>query len=118
MRGAHFDGPCIFLRLRNSLGVEQGLGGVIRRKVHPAAAQAIVARAAIPGNGVQAAILMTMVMVQGEASTFVVDDPCAGMIIAHVKRDTDFVIGAFTDMHDNAFSAPGIIFLVFADEDN
>ena len=59
---------------------------------------------------------MTMVMVQGEASTFVVDDPCAGMIIAHVKRDTDFVIGAFTDMHDNAFSAPGIIFLVFADD--
>jgi hypothetical protein len=96
--------------------VEQGFRCLVCREVQAAAAEAVIARAAIAGQRIEAAIFMAMLVMQGEAVAFAVNHPDAGTIFADMQRDSDLVLRAGADMHDNALRAPGIVLQIIADD--
>jgi hypothetical protein len=89
---------------------------LVCREVQAAAAEAVIARAAIAGQRIEAAVFVAVLVMQGEAVAFAVDHPDAGTVVADMQRDADLVLRAGAHMHDDALRAPGIVLQIIADD--
>ena len=108
IRAVDFYGPYIVIRHRDIRTVEHILCRLIRREGDTRGGDGRSC-AAVIGHRIAAAVMMSMIVAEGEGVVLITEYPCTRAVFTDVKRDFDVVISAVAYMHDNPFLAPRVI---------